>query len=128
MKQKNPLWYFILNSNFQVRADCIFSSKYLHLIVFSGLLHVSRLLNKNKTKLHYDFCFFRLLISHKIFSFLKKTYVPFIFRGTKYQTKSSHVNWCIVWPLCLAKYICSEEGIFVVVVLFFLMHMSFFSL
>lgn len=73
--------YFILHSNFQAGTDCIFLSKYLHLIIFSGLLDVSRLLNKNETKLHYEFYFFRPFISLKILFFLLKETlcVPFFF-------------------------------------------------
>lgn len=52
-KHKIPLCYLILNSNFQAGTDYIFLSKYL--IILSGLLDVSRLLNKNETKLHYEF-------------------------------------------------------------------------
>lgn len=52
-KHKIPLCYLILNSNFQAGTDYIFLSKYL--IILSGLLDVSRLLNKNETKLHYKF-------------------------------------------------------------------------
>lgn len=54
-KHKIPLCYLILNSNSQAGTDYIFLSKYLHLIILSGLLDVSRLLNKNETKLHYEF-------------------------------------------------------------------------